>query len=110
MNPATFIAHEVQEGEEIHDCATYTPEGISQAEEDPIPESEALFGDGSSMIDQETGIRHTGAAVVAACSHVPREMLQVTGQLALLKHLTAQAAELITLRSDERRVGKEVSH
>ncbi|KAJ1119999.1 hypothetical protein NDU88_008182 [Pleurodeles waltl] len=54
VNPATILAHEVQEGEETHDCTIYTSEGISQAEEDPILDSNALFIDGSSIINQET--------------------------------------------------------
>ena len=64
MNPASLFIHEAQEGGGDHDCATYNPEGLSQAEEDPIPDSEVLFVDGSSTIDQETVVRLTGSAVV----------------------------------------------
>ncbi|KAJ1097481.1 hypothetical protein NDU88_002599 [Pleurodeles waltl] len=70
------------------------PKGISQEEEDPVLDSEALFINSSSMIDQETGVRHTGAALAMSCSHAPSEKLQVAAQLALLGHMSAQAAEL----------------
>ena len=93
----TLFRHEAPEGEETHDCATYTPEGLSQAEDDSIPDSEILFVEWSSTIDQETRVRHTGAAVVVERSSSPAEELQVAARLTLLPHLSAQSAELIAL-------------
>ncbi|KAJ1153147.1 hypothetical protein NDU88_005909 [Pleurodeles waltl] len=96
LNPATFLAHKVQDGKETNDSMTH-PEGISQAVEDPIRESEALLFNGTSMINQGTGVRHTGVAVVMASSHMSREKLQDTAQLTLLSHYSAQVAELTAL-------------
>ncbi|KAJ1109392.1 hypothetical protein NDU88_006753 [Pleurodeles waltl] len=97
VNTGSFIAQESQEGEESHDCMTYIPKRIRQADEDPILDSEALFIDGSSMIDQETGLRRMGAAVVMAHSHTHLERLQGIVQLTILLHLSKQAAELTAL-------------
>ena len=55
VKPATFLAHDVQEGQEVHDCTVHTPDESFQAEEDPIPVNKILFVDGSSVIDQDTG-------------------------------------------------------
>ncbi|KAJ1209699.1 hypothetical protein NDU88_005072 [Pleurodeles waltl] len=49
VNPATFLALEVQEWEETLDCVTYTLKGISQRMEELILVSGALFIDDSSM-------------------------------------------------------------
>ncbi|KAJ1173047.1 hypothetical protein NDU88_004889 [Pleurodeles waltl] len=97
VNPATFLVHEVKKGEETHNGAIYTPEGICQAEDDPILDSEVLFVNKFSTIDQETGVRHTGAAVVMAHSHAASETLHITAQLTLLSHFSAQTAELTAL-------------
>ncbi|KAJ1194326.1 hypothetical protein NDU88_003615 [Pleurodeles waltl] len=78
VNPATFLAHEVQEREKTQDCTQHTKEGINWVEEDPILDIEALFIDSSSTIYQETGVRHTGEVVVKGWSHVPSEKLQDT--------------------------------
>ncbi|KAJ1177032.1 hypothetical protein NDU88_002298 [Pleurodeles waltl] len=51
--PSHLLAHEVQEGEEIHGYSTFTPKAISPAEE-------ALFINGTSMIGQETGVDTCG--------------------------------------------------
>ncbi|KAJ1176566.1 hypothetical protein NDU88_001840 [Pleurodeles waltl] len=97
VNPATFFAHPVSEDEQVHDCATYTPEEESEIREDPIPGSMLLFVDGSSFIDQETGIRHSGAAVVRAEQQGSSDTLQIVSQLPLPSHFSAQAAELVAM-------------
>ncbi|KAJ1218711.1 hypothetical protein NDU88_006288 [Pleurodeles waltl] len=66
VNPATFFAHPVTDDKQVHDCANYASEEERKVGEDPIPGSMLLFVDGSSFIDQETGISHSGAAVVKA--------------------------------------------
>ncbi|KAJ1104044.1 hypothetical protein NDU88_001459 [Pleurodeles waltl] len=66
VNRAMFFKHPVSDDEQVHNCANYTPEEESKVGEDPIPGSMLLFVDGSSFIDQETGIRHSGAAIVRA--------------------------------------------
>ena len=97
MNPATFLAHKVQEGQEVHDCTIHPPDESARAEEDPIPNSKIMFVDGSSVIDQETGVRHTGAAVVTGDNQTSSDSLKIMAQLTLLLRLSAQAAELIAL-------------
>ncbi|KAJ1150325.1 hypothetical protein NDU88_003119 [Pleurodeles waltl] len=97
VNPATFFAHPVSEDEQVHDCATYTPEEESEIREDPIPGSMLLFVDGSSFIDQETGIRHSGAAVVKAEQQGSSDTLQIVSQIPLPSHFSAQAAELVAM-------------
>ncbi|KAJ1125406.1 hypothetical protein NDU88_003838 [Pleurodeles waltl] len=97
VNPATFFAHPVSEDEQVHDCATYTPEEESEIREDPIPGSMLLFVDGSSFIDQETGIRHSGAAVVRAEQQGSSDTLQIVSQIPLPSHFSAQAAELVAM-------------
>ncbi|KAJ1081692.1 hypothetical protein NDU88_001870 [Pleurodeles waltl] len=97
LNPATFFAHPVSEDEQVHDCATYTPEEESEVREDPIPGSMLLFVDGSSFIDQETGIRHTGAAVIRAEQQGSSDTLQIVSQIPLPSHFSAQAAELVAM-------------
>ena len=57
---ATFIAHEVQDGEEVHNCVVHTPNESIQAEEDPIPDTTVMFVDGSSIIHQEKGLGTQG--------------------------------------------------
>ncbi|KAJ1117174.1 hypothetical protein NDU88_005374 [Pleurodeles waltl] len=97
VNPATFFAHPVSEDEQVHDCATYTPEEESEVKEDPIPGSMLLFVDGSSFIDQETGIRHSGAAVVRAEQQGSSDTLQIVSQIPLPSHFSTQAAELVDM-------------
>ncbi|KAJ1097615.1 hypothetical protein NDU88_002732 [Pleurodeles waltl] len=97
VNPATFFAHPVSEDEQVHECATYTPEKESEIGEDPIPGSMLLFVDGSSFIDQETGIRHSGAAVVKAEQQGSSDTLQIVRQIPLPSHFSAQAAELVAM-------------
>ncbi|KAJ1207367.1 hypothetical protein NDU88_002758 [Pleurodeles waltl] len=97
VNPATFFAHPVSEDEQVHDCATYTPEKGSEIGEDPILGSMLLFVDGSSFIDQKTGIRHSGAAVVKAEQQGSSDTLQIVSQIPLPSHFSAQAAELVAM-------------
>ena len=97
VNPATLIIHEALEVGEEHDCATYIPEGLSQAEADPIPDSDMLFVDGSFTTDQETEVRHTEAAVVRTHNNRADGGLWVSARLTLLSRFSAQAAELIAL-------------
>ncbi|KAJ1129594.1 hypothetical protein NDU88_007961 [Pleurodeles waltl] len=97
VNPATFFAHPVSDDEQVHDCANYTPEEESKVGEDPIPGSTLLFVDGSSFIDQETGIRHSGAAIVKAEQQRLSDTLQIVSQIPLLSNFSAQAAELVAI-------------
>ena len=97
VNPDTFIAHEAQEGEEKHNCAIYTPDGQSQAEDRPSQTVRLCSWTGPLQYNRKTRVRHTGAAVMAARSHVPTERLQITAQQTLLPHLSTQEAELIAL-------------
>ncbi|KAJ1108199.1 hypothetical protein NDU88_005581 [Pleurodeles waltl] len=97
VNPAMFFAHPVSDNEQLHDCATYTPEKESEIGEDPIPGSMLLFVDGSSFIDQETGIRHSGAAIVKAEHQGSSDTLQIVSQIPLPSHFSAQAAELVAI-------------
>ncbi|KAJ1186218.1 hypothetical protein NDU88_003001 [Pleurodeles waltl] len=97
VNPATFFAHPVSEDEKVHDCATYTPEEESEVREDPIPGSMLLFVDGSSFIDQETGIQHSGAAVIRVEQQGSSDTLQIVSQIPLPSHFSAQAAELVAM-------------
>ncbi|XP_069092696.1 cytadherence high molecular weight protein 2-like [Pleurodeles waltl] len=83
--------------EEEHNCATCTLNECSQAIEETIPDSTVYFVDGSSAIDQETGMRHTEAAVVRAQRHSSLDTLQVIEQSPLLIHYSVQAAELTAL-------------
>ncbi|KAJ1120049.1 hypothetical protein NDU88_008232 [Pleurodeles waltl] len=95
VNPATFFVHPILNPKEFeHNCATQSPNVWSPATEDPIPDSVVYFVEGSSTIDQETGIRHTGAAVVRAQRHSCLATLQTIEQLTLPAHYSAQAAEL----------------
>ncbi|KAJ1180563.1 hypothetical protein NDU88_005784 [Pleurodeles waltl] len=97
VNPATFFAHPVSDDEQVYDCATDTPEKESGIGEDPIPGSMLLFVDGSSFIDQETGIRHSGAAVVKAEQQGSSDTLQIVSQIPLPSHFSTQAAELVAI-------------
>ncbi|XP_069081661.1 uncharacterized protein [Pleurodeles waltl] len=98
VNPATFFAHPISDtDDDAHDCATYSPDECSQATEDPIPGSVVYFMDGSSTIDQDTGVRHTSAAVVRAMQHNSSDTLQITEQITLPSQYSAQAAELVAL-------------
>ncbi|KAJ1082288.1 hypothetical protein NDU88_002456 [Pleurodeles waltl] len=94
VNRTTFFAHPISDDEQVHDCANYTPEEESKVREDPISGSTLLFVDGSSFIDQETGIRHSGAAVVRAMQQGSSDTLHIVGQIPLPSHFSAQAAEL----------------
>lgn len=60
--------------------------------EDPLSTGIIVFVDGSSSIDQCTGLRHTGAAVVA----LQHDSFFVS-QWALPNNFSAQAAELIVV-------------
>ncbi|KAJ1173499.1 hypothetical protein NDU88_005331 [Pleurodeles waltl] len=98
VSPATFFAHPILNPEEDeHDSVTHSLNKCSPAIEDPIPESVVNFVDGSSMIDQKTGIRHMGAAVVRARQNSSLDTLQVIEPLTLLAHFLGQAAELTAL-------------
>ncbi|KAJ1098260.1 hypothetical protein NDU88_003376 [Pleurodeles waltl] len=97
VNPGTFFAHPFSDDEQVHDCANYTPEEESKVGEDPIPGSTLLFVDGSSFIDQETGIRHSGAVVVEAEQQGSSDTLQIVSQIPLPLHFSAQVAELIAI-------------
>ncbi|KAJ1135136.1 hypothetical protein NDU88_001581 [Pleurodeles waltl] len=97
VNPATFFAHPVSDDEQVHDCATYTPEEESKVGEDPIPGSTLLFVDGSSFIDQETGIRHSGVSVVKAEQQGSSDTLKIVSQAPLLSRFSTQTAELVTI-------------
>lgn len=82
---------------DVHHCATCIPNESSQATEDPIPGSIVYFVDGCSTIDQHTGVRSTGAAVVGAQQHVSSDTFHIVEQLILPAHYSSQAAELIAL-------------
>ncbi|KAJ1126032.1 hypothetical protein NDU88_004445 [Pleurodeles waltl] len=97
VNPATFFAHPVSDDEQVHDGATYTLEEESKVGEDPIPGSTLLFVDGSSFIDQETGSRHSGAAIVKAEQQGSFDTLQIVSQIPLPSHFSAQASELVAI-------------
>ncbi|KAJ1191846.1 hypothetical protein NDU88_001161 [Pleurodeles waltl] len=97
VNPATFFAHPVSDDEQVHDCAAYIPEEESKVGKDPIPGSTLLFVDGSSFIDQETGIRHSGAAIVKAEQQGSSDILQIVSQIPLTSHFSAQAAKLVAI-------------
>ncbi|XP_078533692.1 uncharacterized protein LOC144819836 [Lissotriton helveticus] len=98
VNPATFFAHPIATADDdTHDCATYCPDESGTAKEDPLPDSIIYFVDGSSTIDQETGIRHTGAAVVRAQQNNSSDSLDIVQQITLPPHYSAQAAELVAL-------------
>ncbi|KAJ1138460.1 hypothetical protein NDU88_004844 [Pleurodeles waltl] len=97
VNPATFFAHPVSGDEQVHDCATYTPEEESKVGKDPIPGSTLLFVEGSSFIDQETGISHSRAATVKAEQQESSDTLQIVSQILLPSHFSAHAAEFVTI-------------
>ncbi|KAJ1205212.1 hypothetical protein NDU88_000647 [Pleurodeles waltl] len=110
VNPATFFAHPVSDDEQVHDCATYIPEKESGTGQDLIPGSMLLFVDGSSFIDQETGIRHTGAAVVKAEQQGSSDTSQIVSQITLPSHFSAQAAELVaTIEALQHAEGLEIT-
>ncbi|KAJ1149031.1 hypothetical protein NDU88_001852 [Pleurodeles waltl] len=97
VNPATFFAHPVSDDDQVHDCATHTPEKESGIGEDPMPGSMLLFVDGSPFIDQETGIRHSGGAIVKAEQQGSSDTLQIVSQIPLPSHFSALAAELVAI-------------
>ena len=93
VNHAKCIAHPVGLLDEVHDCATYTPEEHCVVSEDQIPGSMLLFEDGSSYIDQDTGIRHTGTAVIRAQQNGSSDNMQLLVKITLPSLMSAQAAE-----------------
>ncbi|KAJ1182662.1 hypothetical protein NDU88_007846 [Pleurodeles waltl] len=92
-----FFAQPVSDDEQVYDCANYTLEEESKVGEDPIPGSMLLFVDGFSFIDQETGIMHSGAAIVRAEQQGPSDTLQIVSQIPLPSHFSAQAAKLLAI-------------
>ncbi|KAJ1113226.1 hypothetical protein NDU88_001480 [Pleurodeles waltl] len=110
-NPPMLFAHPVSDNEQVHDCANYTPEEESKVGEDPIRGSTLLFVDGSSFIDQETGIRHSGAAVVRAKQQGSSRTLQIASKIPLPSHFAAQAAESVAIiEALQQAEGLEVTH
>ncbi|KAJ1079734.1 hypothetical protein NDU88_000026 [Pleurodeles waltl] len=98
VNPATFFAHPISDtDDDAHDCATDTLDECSQATDDLIPGSVVYFVDGSSTTDQDTGVRHTGAAMVRAMQTNSSDTLQIIEKITLPSQYSAQAAEVVAL-------------
>ncbi|KAJ1126249.1 hypothetical protein NDU88_004657 [Pleurodeles waltl] len=95
VNPATFFVHPVTDSEQMHNCGTNIPDDVNTVGEDPIPGRILLFVDGSSFIDQKTGIRYSGAAVVTAEQQDSSDKSHIVSQMSLPSRFSAQAAELI---------------